>query len=186
MTKHEKRGTLRYHDDSGSYLVDAKGNKSRVDPDRIDELSQWTWHKNNKGYFTTAIHNNGEKRQILIKLHHMVLGYPPEGLVCDHINNDQTDNRRCNLQFISPRHNCTKDKLNKGVNWNSKGKAWKAQIFTQRYNFMTLGYFDTKEEALAQRERALAIIETCTKEDLVNLRMQYGRKPHRKKDRSAA
>jgi hypothetical protein len=44
--KGDYRGTLRYHDDTGSYLVDKNGVKSRVDQELIDELSKYTWVQN--------------------------------------------------------------------------------------------------------------------------------------------
>jgi hypothetical protein len=171
------QGTLRYHDDTGSYLVDCNGNKCRVDPERIDELSVYNWRQHYKGYFQKCVRDETKKSKYkTIFIHHYIIGSPPDGKVCDHINNDPTDNRLCNLQFISQRENCTKDKKSKGVIYIEEKKSWYTYIcLPKTRKNINLGLFDSKEEARAQHNRALAIIETCTKEDLIALRKQYGR-----------
>jgi hypothetical protein len=169
-----RKGTLKYHDDTGSYLVTSKGVKCRVDPDIIDMLSEYTWCQNNKNYIITNYYINNKYKNVF--LHHMVAGYPLAGLVCDHINNNNLDNRRCNLQFITNRENCTKDTKNKGILYREDRKSWLVIMALPKTSFrIALGYFNTSQEAKEQRERALAIIDTCTKEDLINLRKQYGR-----------
>ena len=104
----------------------------------------------------------------------MVLGYPPKGLVCDHINNDPLDNRRCNLQFITNRENSTKDTKNKGLWYRERDGVWYVQIVKNKKQIF-LGHFNTEQDARDQHNRALAIIDTCTKEDLINLRNKYKR-----------
>lgn len=75
------------------------------------------------------------------KVHQLVaivfLNHKPnryKGLVVDHINNINTDNRLLNLQLITHRENCSKDKKHcsskyTGVHFNKKLKKWRSIIY---------------------------------------------------------
>ena len=71
--------------------------------------------------------------------------------VVDHINNIKTDNNLSNLQIISHRENCSKDKkgyLSKyvGVAYNSKNKKWVSMIsINTKPTF--LGSFESESRA---------------------------------------
>ena len=72
-------------------------------------------------------------------------------IIIDHINNDQHDNRVCNLQFITQRENVSKDKKGFsskyiGVSWCKTTDKWRAQIKTDG-KVTTLGRFDSEEMA---------------------------------------
>jgi hypothetical protein len=83
-----------------------------------------------------------------------------------------------NLQFISNRENATKDTKYRGIQLVENRKAWWARInLPKTSNPINLGYFNTEEEAREQRNRALEIIENCTREDLIELRNKYKRRP---------
>ena len=71
--------------------------------------------------------------------------------VVDHINNISTDNRLSNLQVISHRENCYKDRKGytskyAGVSWNKKNRKW-VTMLSIGGKLKYLGYFDTEERA---------------------------------------
>lgn len=69
----------------------------------------------------------------------------------DHIDNDKLNNNISNLQIITPRENCTKDKKGFtskyiGVCWHTRDKKWQASIKTKgKYKY--LGQFINEESA---------------------------------------
>lgn len=78
----------------------------------------------------------------------------------DHINGLGTDNRLCNLREVSHTENARNQKLSRtntsghtGVFWATRDKTWIARIVVDKEH-LTLGYFDSKEEAVAAREAA--------------------------------
>lgn len=80
--------------------------------------------------------------------------------IIDHINNIKTDNKVCNLQYISFRENLSKDKINKtnflGVYKNGKKYCSKICIDgVKKY----LGAFNTPEEAHNEYIKNLNLIK---------------------------
>jgi hypothetical protein len=75
------------------------------------ELEKHNWSRSGDGYPLTYI--NGK----LVKLHHMVVGKPPAGMVTDHINRDKFDNRQANLRFVTQRENMCNSTVSD--NWKS-------------------------------------------------------------------
>tara|TARA_R110000772_G_scaffold261421_2_gene379897 strand:+ start:1536 stop:2015 length:480 start_codon:yes stop_codon:yes gene_type:complete len=108
---------------------------------------------NATGYSLVALCNGKTKA---ITAHQLVamafLNHKPCGykLVVDHINTIKTDNRLENLQVITHRQNCTKDKKGTskytGVHWCKPRNKWRAEI---RINGKTkyLGSFKSELEA---------------------------------------
>ena len=108
---------------------------------------------NATGYSLVALCNGKTKA---ITVHQLVamafLNHKPCGykLVVDHINTIKTDNRLENLQVITHRQNCTKDKKGTskytGVHWCKPRNKWRAEI---RINGKTkyLGSFKSELEA---------------------------------------
>lgn len=90
-----------------------------------------------------------------MKIHQLVamafLNHVPDGtqnIVVDHINNDQLDNRLGNLQLITQRENCSKDKntgLPTGVYRSGNGK-FRARIRISG-KLINIGTYSTKQEA---------------------------------------
>lgn len=86
--------------------------------------------------------------------------WPPEQI--DHINGIRTDNRIDNLRPASATENLrnTKRRKNntsgcKGVSQHSTSRRWRARIVVNRVE-NHLGFFDTKEEAIAAYKHAAA------------------------------
>ena len=110
---------------------------------------------NRKGYPQVYLCENYIKKTF--RVHQLVamefLGYKPNGyngLFVDHINNIRIDNRVENLQLVTNRKNCSKDRNGSskytGVSWSKKMNKWKVQI---HFNAKTkhLGYFNNELEA---------------------------------------
>lgn len=75
--------------------------------------------------------------------------------VCDHINGNGLDNRRCNLRLATHSENMRNRRINKnsashykGVTWHKGTRKWRAQI-KKDGNKKHIGYFDTMEAAHA-------------------------------------
>jgi hypothetical protein len=132
-----------------SYLK--KGNKS-VFKTKEKILSK---HINKQGYLYFKL--SKDKKRKTYKVHQLMaitfLNHNPCGmdLVIDHIDNDKLNNRVENLQIITSRENCSKDRKNKtskytGVSWCKLRNKWKAQIQIKTKK-KYLGLFNTELHA---------------------------------------
>lgn len=86
-------------------------------------------------------------------------GAPPEGEI-DHINHQKHDNRIKNLRDVPSIQNARNLGLSSantsgvlGVSFNKKDRRWKARIKVNQKEHH-LGYFKTKDEAIAARQIA--------------------------------
>lgn len=118
------------------------------------------------GYFSVVLSKDNKRKEISI--HQLVaitfLNHKPNGtsyLVVDHINNIKTDNRLENLQLISNRKNCSKDKKGTskytGVSWNKKRCKWVSQININR-KVKNLGYFNCEYSAYLAYKLELVLL----------------------------
>jgi hypothetical protein len=174
-----KRGSKTYNDGKFAYVIaENTGSIAIVDIEIEQEIGSFTWFENSKGYFKTNVYDESSKtKQKKLFLHNLIKGKTTKNLVCDHINYNTHDNRLCNLQFISHRLNRTKDTKHKGLYFDKRYLVWTSKIRLPITNeSVHLGSFNTETEARDQHNRALAIIEFCTKEDLIALRKQHSRK----------
>ena len=114
------------------------------------------------GYLLVRLCKNGKTNTSYI--HRLVAEtflQKPRGwdIVVDHINNDRLDNRLDNIQWITHRENCSKDK-NKGtskiigVSWNKRDSKWMACIWIDGKN-KHLGLFTSELEASQAYQNAL-------------------------------
>ena len=71
---------------------------TQIDADDA-HLDKHNWCLSGDGYPMTFVKGK------LVKLHHLVLGKPENGLVTDHINRNKLDNRKENLRFVTQREN---------------------------------------------------------------------------------
>lgn len=115
------------------------------------------WMSSN-GYRQTSICRN--KFLIHRIIWKMATGVEPEYI--DHVNGDRGDNRICNLRSVSAEgnaRNSAKQKNNKsghpGVFFNRNRQYWEVCIYNKNKK-ISVGYFDTKDEAIEAREAAEA------------------------------
>lgn len=114
-----------------------------------------------RGYYTLTIKRKLFPVSVLVAM--AFLNHKPNGtiIVVDHKNNQPLDNRLINLQLISHRENCTKDKFRKiptskyiGVHWHKRLKKWAAGIRIKGKS-IHLGYFDDESGASKAYQNAL-------------------------------
>jgi hypothetical protein len=125
-----------------------------------------------KRYLNTALYKNGVSKSFLV--HHLLsitfLGFKPNmgQTIVDHINNIPTDNRLCNLQLITRRHNNVKDV--KSIS-GAVGLYERNGLFEVGINFKgvacALGSFKDKNEAIEKYKEAFDLIES--KQDISHL-----------------
>ena len=106
---------------------------------------------------------NGKCNRIL--LHRYILN-PGNDKVVDHINHNTLDNRNCNLRICTTRENCGNMITNTsgvaGVGFHKSSNKWRA-YYNIKDKQISLGYFDTKEEAIKARRKFESLPVVVTK-----------------------
>jgi hypothetical protein len=114
--------------------------------------------KDKKGYLKCKFYNKENKNYKTIKIHTLVaqyfLNHKTNGtlkLVIDHIDNNKSNNNFTNLQIITNRENCSKDKINKtskyvGVSYDKYRNKWSAEIRENKKRHK-LGRFENEYDA---------------------------------------
>tara|TARA_B100000787_G_C16119207_1_gene261871 strand:- start:169 stop:879 length:711 start_codon:yes stop_codon:yes gene_type:complete len=118
-----------------------------------------------KGYYRVCLYKNNKRKSFYV--HKLVaiafLEHKPNGnlLVVDHIDNDKTNNKQCNLQLISSRENSSKDQWRRnptsiftGVSLNKLKNKWESSISVNGTSFH-LGYFNNESMAAQEYMNAL-------------------------------
>ena len=125
-------------------LVIFKNGRKRVYKESIRKL-----HFNKqRGYWYVSLRVSGNTKTISIHtLVYKTFKNHIKGLVVDHIDNDQSNNKLSNLQQISYRENSTKDKKTPNYTYVKKYNKYMAYIYYNKRN-NHLGYFKTEEEAI--------------------------------------
>jgi hypothetical protein len=154
----------------GNYMVSNLGNvKSLPKRGHNHEKLIKPWIKNTGRRVYNAVSLCVDAKVKKFTIHQLVattfLGHKPDGtnkIVVDHINNDSLDNRVENLQLISNRKNCSKDKKGGtskyvGVHFCKKVEKWVAVIQINGKS-KNLGLFKTEEEASQRYQDVLNII----------------------------
>lgn len=130
-----------------------------VDDEDFDKVSRWSWQLSANGY-ACRNHWTGD-RYVKMYMHRFIMD-TPTGMDTDHINRNKLDNRRANLRVVSRginNHNTGPSVANtsghKGVGWFKPAGLWRAYIkHSSSPKRIELGYFKTKEEAIAARQNA--------------------------------
>ena len=124
-----------------------QGEVAIVDDEDFERLSVVKWCYS-EGY---AVRNSGKGG--LIKMHHLIIGKPPEGFVTDHRNTNGLDNQKENLRHITQAQNVMNKKAQsnntsgfKGVYWHKAGQKWCAEIKAEGKR-VRLGLFSDVQEA---------------------------------------
>ena len=139
-------------DDEDFISITVDGVVVKVDSIFTHLFDRFTWRyarKTRMSYIVSSTTAHGKRVHML--LHRMVIGAKP-GEVCDHINGDTLDNRRCNLRIVTTREN----NLNAAKKPSKHGNRFRG-ISTRTYGFASqiridgriacLGTFMTDVEA---------------------------------------
>lgn len=91
------------------------------------------------------------------RMFHRLKTNPPDGMIADHINTLKNDNRSMNLRIVHPSLNNHNRKFDnktgfRGVKFRARLNKYEAYIEV-RYSTMSLGRFDTAEEAAKAFDR---------------------------------
>ena len=113
---------------------------------------------NNKGYFTIRLYIDNKWRNVKVSVLMAItyLDHKPDKttkIVVDHIDNIKINDILSNLQLISNRENCSKDKFRKnytskyiGVSWCDNIKKWRSVMHINGKN-ENFGYYNSEIEA---------------------------------------
>jgi hypothetical protein len=119
--------------------INAKDGYALVDKE-FAYLDKYKWHW---GLRKAVTKQKGDK------LHHLIMGKPPEGMVIDHINRDPKDNRKSNLRIVSyyeNAQNISSQKNNtsgyRGVWFRKDNNKWQSEIKVN-YKKISLGSYDS-------------------------------------------
>ncbi len=85
----------------------SQGKITFVDDQDFDILNKrkWSVYKDSHTFYAVGkIWENGIRKTI--KMHHVIIGHPPQGFVSDHIDGDGLNNQRYNLRFVTHRESC--------------------------------------------------------------------------------
>lgn len=136
-----------------------------IDPADTARVAMRKWRQH-KGYWLTSHYRDFQNRPVF--LHHFLVGMPVNRLLeVDHINRNPSDNRKANLRFVTHKQNMNNlslDKRNKAgvtgvmpctARTVKRGKEYSYQYWYAGYykdgKRHTLGYFRTRDEAIAAR-----------------------------------
>lgn len=182
-----KREDMVIDGDTARFILKSRGEGFEVliDTEDIDLVCGYSWyshiikHKKENRETVYLVHMTKQRKQI--SMHRLILGVVDlwEGHDCgvvDHINRNGLDNRKSNLRLISQRDNS----LNRADHQGNvqlrpdKKYKWAATVSIGDNYRVSLGYFDTREEALAQAERGRVLaVSGCSRTDLIELRGLY-------------
>jgi len=147
--------------------VNTKGNAKRRVKGHIFKLID-----RGNGYLCVCLRKNGKKK--MFNVHVLVamafcnwIEGRKQGLVCDHLDNNRTNNRADNLKMVTNRYNITKDKKGTskytGVSWHKRIRKWSARIEIKGERF-NLGYFDKELEASKVYQKELKKVLSLEKD----------------------
>ena len=105
-----------------------------------------------KGYLYASL--TKDLKQKTLRVHRLVAAafWGPSGLQIDHLNGVKSDNRLCNIEYVTAYENTIRRKLPGktssylGVHWASLVGKWRASIKSGK-KCICIGYFTNEEEA---------------------------------------
>lgn len=149
-----KTGTkITFIEEGGYYQGEMYGGHVFLfDKEDLELVKNNSWHKDKDGYARSR------KKGFLHRL--IMQEYLSEGLQVDHINRNESDNRRSNLRIVTHSVNQQNKGLNKrnttgqhGVRWSKADKKWRADIRVGR-KLIYIGLFHDLSEAISARKEA--------------------------------
>lgn len=106
---------------------------------------------NRKGYKRICLSKSGKRKNFLIHRLVMAAFKGASDMQIDHIDGDKDNNTLSNLEYVSNIENTFRHFVRRGssgLNVSQSGKRYKSQLYYKGRN-LPLGYFETKEEAVA-------------------------------------
>ena len=141
-------------------IVLPSGHITKIDDEDFALISNHRWYiqkYKNSDILYAKSRINGK----YIRMHRFIMN-PPDNMVIDHINQDGLDNRKCNLRICTVSENA-RNKKKTIFKKNKTGIKGVHQFVTKKgavrfQATLSLGVFDTKEEASATYKNALVKI----------------------------
>ena len=123
----------------------------------FSHLDRHNWHMNDSGYAITSINKKH------VRMHHLIIGRPPKGMVADHINRVRLDNRKDNLRFVTRQQNSANSSptratsIYKGVYYShtrDSGEDMYAARISDNGISRQLGVFSSQKQAARAYDKA--------------------------------
>jgi len=136
------------------------GTETTIDAEDYPKVELYRWCSDGGGYARASVWDTTTKKQTGLYMHRLLLS-PPATLHIDHIDNDQSNNRRSNLRLATRQQNQGNSKKQtdcssefKGVHWNKPSRKWQAKIYQNgRQKYLGL-YINEAEAARAYNTAA--------------------------------
>jgi len=139
------------------------GKEALVDDNMFDFLNRFRWfaRADGKRFYATKHIGIGPRKTCQIMMNWMVIGCPPHGMDCDHIDGNSLNNQRNNLRIVSRRTNLINNRKRRyglttskypGVSWSMKSSKWRAQAFHSG-KWIWLGLFEDERDASKAYEK---------------------------------
>ncbi|MFT8313202.1 MAG: AP2 domain-containing protein [Clostridium sp.] len=136
-------------------VITTKGEEIIIDSEDFNKIKDYTWRVNNNGYAITEFTESVNKIK-MIQMHRLI-NNTPANKITDHKNGNRLDNRKTNLRdcnYSENARNCKTPSTSSsgiaGVQYAKREKRWRARIYTDGKE-ISLGYYETKEEAILAR-----------------------------------
>lgn len=135
----------------------SQGKYAIVDPEDYEKLIGYVWYAANALCTFYAQRNENGKS---VRMHRQIMN-PPAGLFVDHQNHNGLDNRKANLQIVTPAENTYNKRKErglvsskyKGVSFRKRLNKWTAYI-SYRGRRINLGCFDDEIDAAKAYDEA--------------------------------
>lgn len=125
-----------------------------IDLDDYDKISKFCWYETNHKYLMTRI---SETRKQILLHRFIIFGDTISDKQVDHINRNTYDCRKSNLRECLPIENSRNKGISTlntsgftGVSFSKQYNKWRAFV-TINKKYISLGYYNTKEEAIKAR-----------------------------------
>ena len=132
-------GVCVMHFDNGSTCIFDK-----IDYDKVKDI-RWCYAGGKNDYVRSGAKNS------FTQMHAFIMGKPEIGYCVDHINRDKSDNRRCNLRFVTYSENSQNQPKRNNVGGRYKGVLKRNKSFhsvcKMGGNRVVLGRYKTEEAA---------------------------------------
>ena len=143
-----------------------QGLKAQVDDEDFERLNEFKWfaHKSRNVYYADRHSATVNGKRDTIKMHHEIIGRPPEGKMADHKDGNGLNNQKYNLRHVTNRQNCQNKKhiiktsQYPGVSRYRQREKWKAKIYINGIHKELGCHFNSEIDAFRAYCKALKAI----------------------------